>query len=178
MAKFKEMAQLNHLPFKKIVQYLPKFIISNPTCCHISIIIHLGSGQNIRKLSPYHRMTKKMAHLFINLTLKDKHQCRYVWSFLYALSNNDLLCKILYEYYGNINWLRTRFERLEKMKPLVLKLNEWFPVMDMDQEEDIRDILSYFTHCQEVGLDFSIKGRTLASMLTGMKPIIEIGTVN
>jgi len=163
--EFKEMAQLRHLPFEKIVQFLPTFILVDPEWYNLSLLLHLGSGQNIRKLAPYNKLTKKMAHLFINLKLNNNKECRYVWSFLYVLSPNYLLCKILYEYCFNSGWPRDKFVQLEQIKPLVLKLNEWFPSKELDQEEDIRDILSYYTHCQQVGLDFSVKGRTLASML-------------
>jgi len=162
---FKEMAQLSKLPFEKVIQYLPTFILVNPERYETSLILHLGSGQNLRRLAPYHRMTKKMAHLFVNLELPNKQECRYVWSYLYALSPNELLRKILYEYCFNSGWPREKFEQLAQLKPLVLKLNEWFPTIEIDQEEEVRDILSYYTHCQQVGLAFSIKGRTLTSML-------------
>jgi len=163
--EFKEMVQLRHLPFEKIVQFLPTFILANPGWYNLPLLLHLGSGQNIRKLAPYNKLTKKMAHLFINLKLSNNKECRYVWSFLSALSPNDLLCKVLYEYCFDNRWPRDKSEHLEQIKPLVLKLNEWFPSKEMDQEEDIRDILSYYTHCQQEGLEFSVKGRTLVSML-------------
>lgn len=166
-AAYREMAQLNNRPFEQILQYIPNFILESPAESGIALIMHLGSGKNIRQLPPYDTMSKKMAHLYINAGKEAIGRCRFTWSYLSALCNDESLRSIIYNYCptGKAGWTSEKKARLDLLKPLIISLNNWYGTGALAENRAVRNILAYYNHCQQEGIAFSVKGRTATSLL-------------
>lgn len=163
---FQEMRQLATIPFSKIIYYLPYGLLSEIILIDKPLYPHLGAGKNIRTLSPYHLLSKKMAHEFVNLGHLEKPRCRFTLSYLLSLDTPKPLAMVLSEQlqHRRNSFSERKMLHLLDWKPIIIKFIQWFPKVSVTNEPILLDIISFIKHCKEESIPFSIKGRTLTSM--------------
>lgn len=157
----------------RLLKYVPTFMLLTADRCNeeeLQLIHHLATGKNIRKRTPYHRMSKKMAHLFVNLPAKASSYSdkRYSYCYLHALGiKHSGVIKILLNYLPAGSCSHQLMDKLDKKHLFLSKLSHWLrpDLLEPEDYPTLHRLLAYVQHCEDESIPFSWKGRTFKSTM-------------
>lgn len=169
--------------FQKVIQYLPKIILSNIRSVSVEVLNHLSNGQNIRKVEPYTFMTKKMAHIYTNLEGDDEG---FQYSLLLALIIS--LGGKIDDYYFYVEFFTERFfspnsvqgfrDKLPMLLDVLPKIIEWRAEIEQMEYENRQIICGFLSHIHRDLRGYQFKGRTLASFFRQAEVFNEVNISN
>lgn len=158
-------AVLKQYPFHTIVRNIPVFMWKDLHTFSMSLIMHLATGQSIRKYREIIPMSKKMAHIFQNLQYGECNaEGYYLYCLVKLMGGSKAFFDMVFPFVSLSSNLDANKNTLRNYEPALKKLLEWDTVNVLDHIQQQR-LLGFIDHKLYEMNNFSLKGRTLKSTL-------------
>lgn len=165
--------RLKGLPFYKIVKHISPFmwmrlggnIIRQSHSDTLELAVHLALGQSIRTFNRIGPVSKRMAHIFNTLKVDEyEGDALYFYCFVKSMGGSRGLFELLYTFFRLTHRPADDALFVQRFTPFLQKLIAWKVEQNLSHNEQVL-LMGYIAHLMQDEPDFSIKGRTLASML-------------
>lgn len=151
--------------FNTLIQYIPAYIWWHlgAGVFEAKLVKHLGEGKNMRTYDNCGWMSRKMVHIFCNLSPTEIAPNRALsYAFVQSLGLNKEMSHLVTNYLPQGGLVHFHFETVKRWKPVLLKLADW---QQMEQNTfHWQRLLGYIQHCIDEFPEWSIKGRTFVSL--------------
>ena len=165
---YREYAQRQNFPLEKFFQYIPVYMLQHYSRFDMPLLSHVGMGNNIRTygiLSTF--LSKKAAHIIHNVANHEViPQNLIVYAHLKSLDiHAQLIENLSYYFRFDIRHIgQTEQSSWQFMTSIALFLNNNITTYWTLAEQERHIILGYLQHCLQDVANYSIKGRTLATV--------------